>query len=427
MTGVITAVLYFVKDFSACTALLMIFRFIFLEKIRLKKLPVIGTAAMLAAAAFAGILLLPRAAEDYDSILDFVSNILYIIILFLFSESRKISRCIWTVLLCTWTADMFYSLFGSVLPKGLICEYAVNILLYSLLCLWLWLFAAKAKINFLPRVFEEIPKWVYAVIMLFELTCYYKEFGLSSDWYKILYIFSSAAVVLCILYLMFKIFYVSYQQNLILQQMAEQKIFGEQAVKGDEELRRFRHDYKNHMIVVNAYLENGKTDEARAYLLSVNDSLNGVINKIRTGNFVADAILNNKSVAAGKKGISIEFDGFIPPDGIKDEDLTTVISNLTDNAVEACEKLGGEAKIEIEANVSNGFFVFSITNPTSGETSGGLFTTKSDTKNHGFGIKNVKRVVERYNGFIITGAENGVFSADLRMKVKKDINAKKTP
>ncbi len=424
MSGAVTAVLYLLKDAVACVALLLIFRYIFANELKRARIASALLAAGYAVNAFAGNIYLPRVTEDYDLITDFVSNVLYILTVMLIIKGAKLSKAIWTVLLCICTVDMFYSIFSSVLPGGLIGEYIINIVFYAAICVWLYSVATNAQINFLPNVFDEIPKWVYAVLLLFELTCYYKEFGLSSRWYGVLYAVSSSAIILCLLYLVFKIFYMGHKQNQILRRLSEQKLFGESAVKGDDELRRFRHDYKNHMIVVSAFLKNGKAEEAEKYLASINADAGINETKIKTGNFVADAILNNKAQLAAEKGIEISFSGFIPPFGIGDGELSTIVSNLTDNAVEACEKLCGERLIEIEANVVNTFFVFSISNPADQEGSKGLFTTKPDAKNHGYGLKNVKRAVEKYNGVLVTGFDNGMFTVDLRLKLNNEKTGK---
>ena len=204
--------------------------------------------------------------------------------------------------------------------------------------------------------------------------------------------------------------------------MAIQKDFGEKAVIGDEELRRFRHDYKNHMIVVNAFLESGQVKEAREYLESVNDSINGVINKIKTGNFVSDAILNNKAVSAAKNSINIAFTGFVPSAGIKNEDLCTILANLVDNAVEACEKLTSVdiKTVEIEANIVNGFFLLSVSNPVEDGEKISLKTTKKNRKNHGIGLKNIERTVKKYEGAVVISCEANIFTADVRMKLLKE-------
>ena len=422
MTGV-TAAAYIIKDISAIISMLLIMRFIFLHEIRIKKAAIAFFGVILVANAAFGVFFLKGVTEDYKAVMDIISDVVYILSLRLMTDCKKTSRCIRLFLIYIFTTDMFYSLLSPYTGDILWIECLINTLIFSAVCAVLLLAVKKSEINFLPKVFEEIPKWIYAVLLLFELTCYYKEFGISYAWYNILYIVSSATVTLCVLYLVFKIFYLAHQQNIIIQQMAIQKDFGEKAISGDEELRRFRHDYKNHMIVVNAYLESGKVEEAREYLLTMNDSINGVVNKIRTGNFVADAILNNKSVSAAKNNTAIKFSGFIPPEGIHNEDICTILSNLVDNAVEACEKSEGEKEIRIESQIKNAFLIFSISNPATSpvDISAGRFrTTKPDKRYHGYGLKNVERAVKKYDGVISANLSDGVFTVDIRMKIKAE-------
>lgn len=419
--SVLTFTAYLIKDITAVISMLMIMRFIFLSEIKKRKVLGVFIGLALIVNSSVGVFCLSGVTEDYKAIMDAVSDLIYIIAMRFMTDTKKLSRCIWLFLIYIFTVDMFYSLLSPYTGDILWAECLINSLIFSVVCAVLFFSVRKSEINFLPKVFEEIPRWIYVVLLLFELTCYYKEFGVSYDWYNILYIISSATVTIGVLYLVFKIFYLAHQQNDIVQQMAIQKDFGEKTLNGDEELRRFRHDYKNHMIVVNAYLESGKIDEAREYLLSMNDTINGVINKVRTGNFVADAVLNNKSVAAAKISASLVFKGFIPPEGIKNEDLCTILSNLADNAIEAQERFEGERVIRFEANIKNGFFILSVTNPTESapvSENGKIRTTKRDRKNHGYGLRNVERTVKKYGGAMTAGAENGMFAVDIRMKIK---------
>lgn len=421
MISTVTAIAYTVKDAAAVISLLMIMRFVFLNKISLGKVKPFLVSAVLLFNAFFGVFFLMHQTPDYKAFMDFVSNICYIAAVQWLTDNKKLSKSIWLVFLYIFTVDMFFSLVSPYIGEPLYRECIVDTVIFVFVCIFLSVTAQKAQVNFLPQVFAQIPKWIYVVLLLFELTCYYKEFGISTAWYNVLYIVSSAAVIVCVLYLVFKIFYMAYQQNNILQQMAIQKDFGEKAVIGDEELRRFRHDYKNHMIVVNAFLESGKVKEAREYLESVNDSINGVINKIKTGNFVSDAILNNKAVSAAKNSVGLMFSGVIPSSGIRNEDLCTVLSNLVDNAVEACEKLTADTKtVEIEADAVNGFFLLSVSNPVMNGVGTGLKTTKRNKKNHGIGLKNVERTVKKYAGAMTFTCEENVFTADIRMKLQKE-------
>ena len=129
----------------------------------------------------------------------------------------------------------------------------------------------------------------------------------------------------------------------------------------------------------------------------------------------------DKAVSAAKNSIGLMFSGMIPSSGIRNEDLCTVLSNLVDNAVEACEKLTADTKtVEIEADAVNGFFLLSVSNPVMNGVGTGLKTTKRNKKNHGIGLKNVERTVKKYAGAMTFTCEENVFTADIRMKLQKE-------
>ena len=180
-------------------------------------------------------------------------------------------------------------------------------------------------------------------------------------------------------------------------------------------------DYRNHMIVVNAYLRSGRIDEASAYLAAISSRVDGTTNKIMTGNFVADAILNHKAVAAAEDEIVLTFDGAIPGEGIANEDLCTILANLLDNAIEACRALPpeGSRAIKVYGARQHDNFLLHVENPTTLEAVPAK-TTKRDRKNHGLGLKNVERAAKQYSGSVNCSVENHVFSADVRLCLKAE-------
>lgn len=421
MPAAVEAIAYFVKDVSAFASLVLVLRYVFLDRLKGKKI-ILPVMLVLFALTASGHLFL-RKVEDYDSIIDFISNILYILGAYFISSERRFMRTVWIVMLEICTVDTFWPLLSPVLPAGLVTEYAVNTAFYLIIIALIYYFAVKSGINALPQIFDEIPRWVFGLILFFEFTCYYKEFGFSPPYFDIVYSVLSVTVVICVLCLIFRLFYLNHRQNEVLKELAEQLEYGEKSLNGDEELRRFRHDYKNHMIVVNSLLSSGKTEEAREYLSSISEGISGAVSKIITGNMVADALVNNKLSSAAQNNIIIRFNGAVPKEGIRNEDLSTVLSNLLDNAVEAAAAVEGERVIRIKAGEVNGFFILSISNPCvkAPEASDGVFkTSKSDKTSHGFGIKNVLRAVKKYNGDMQTDFSDGVFTVDVRMKLKSE-------
>lgn len=422
MIDAATAIIYIIKDLSAVLSLLMIVRFVFLEKLRLNRASIVSFVILIILNSLLGIFLLKNRTSDFDSVMDFVSNLIYIFALLFLTEKAKPGRLILTVFVTVYTVDMFYALISSFTGANLIIEYAVNTVLFAAICFLIYVICVRSEMNFLPGAFSEIPVWVYFALLLFELTCYYKEYGASAQWYKAMYIISVTGIVFCLFYLFFRLSSMAHRQSAVFDRLERQKENLEAQLSGDEELRRFKHDYKNHMAVISALLSAGRIQDAEEYTKKLGSSVSDNLNLIRTGNHAADAIINHKYFEAKSKNIVLTFTGYIPAKCIDDIDICAVISNLLDNAIEASDKCKSDRIIRVEANLVRDHFWLTVTNPflnISVDKSGNLKTTKADKKNHGLGMKNVERIVEKYNGAVFTEYEYSVFTSNVRMRVKK--------
>ena len=132
--NVIYAVLYILKDIAAVFNLLMIMRFVFLEKLRISAAKSVFFTLLITANSAAGIFLLKNTVAEYDSVMDFVSQVIYIFILIFMTERVSKKRIILTVFVCVFTVDMLWALVSSYAGANLIIEYSVNIVLYSAAC-----------------------------------------------------------------------------------------------------------------------------------------------------------------------------------------------------------------------------------------------------------------------------------------------------
>ena len=416
----ITAISYVFKDAAAIISILMIMHYVFLDSLRNKKIYIITVVLSVFLNAFIGVFILMKIDATSDELMDFVSNVIFILAARTLTNQKKTVRIIWIVMLYLMTAEMLYSLFSSFLPKELYSECLVHGIMFSAVGILIYVFSTKSSYNILPQVFDEIPRWVFVAVMFFDLACYYKEFGISEEWYNMMYIFSSAMLILCVLYLFYRVFRLSFEQSNALKQIQLQSEYYSKKLEDETALRSFRHDYKNHMMVVDSYLKSGKLGEASEYLKAVNSEIKDALHPIHTGNFVADAVINSKRQKATEKGIELFYSGIVPEDGIEPQDVCLIFSNLIDNAIEATEKLDEKRQITVRSGIHSGVFILSVTNPCKGvsEREKGLFrTTKSDSKNHGIGLKNVRTAAEKYGGEFTVGVENGIFSADIRLNI----------
>lgn len=182
------------------------------------------------------------------------------------------------------------------------------------------------------------------------------------------------------------------------------------------DMRRFRHDYINHLHSVLSLIKMNEAGDAESYienLLKIEDT---PVMTYHTGNHLADAILSDKSEKFGSGKLT--FSGMIPSE-FDNVDLCTVLSNSLDNAVEACEKCGGD-RISVEAGLSHGYLLIKITNPTDKNVRFDTIppTSKEDPGNHGLGLLSIEQAAHKHGGRITINCADGIFELSVLMKAE---------
>ena len=202
----------------------------------------------------------------------------------------------------------------------------------------------------------------------------------------------------------------SYQRELIETHYAEVENMYKQ-------IRGWRHDYRNHIQTMKAYAALGDLNSIKTYLDALDTDLSTVDTVIKTGNAMADAILNSKISLAKSKNITVIADAHIPLAlKISELDLCVIIGNLFDNAIEASLKLPEEKRIiRIYMDMKNTQLYISFTNFTSAkklDKINGIFrTTKGD--GHGFGLLRIDNIIKRLDGYLSRNSEDGAFTTEI--------------
>lgn len=202
----------------------------------------------------------------------------------------------------------------------------------------------------------------------------------------------------------------SYQQELIETHYREVDNMYRQ-------IRGWRHDYRNHIQTMKAYAAAEDWDAIKRYLDLLDDDLTTVDTVIKTGNPMADAILNSKISLAKSKNIQVIADADIPLTLKSSEiDLCCIIGNLFDNAIEASLKLPEDRRmIRVYLDMRNTQLYISFTNLTAGKKlkkEGKLFRSTKG-KGHGFGLVRIDAIVERLDGYISCNSEDGAFTTEI--------------
>ena len=224
-----------------------------------------------------------------------------------------------------------------------------------------------------------------------------------------------------IIYLLFNCISKQYFENisLLMEKQVEQQVEHYKKInKLTDDLRDFRHDYKNHMICLQSLLNNKQYDEALSYVKSITNQEILDSNKFFSGNQIADAILTDKNELAQKNNCKIIFDGSVS-DEISVSNLCTILSNALDNSIEACSKIDSDETqiIDVKCVASELIQIIRISNPNL-DNNAVTETSKADRKNHGFGLSNIRRTVERMDGQMIISSQYPTFVLEIEFKVK---------
>ncbi len=192
----------------------------------------------------------------------------------------------------------------------------------------------------------------------------------------------------------------------------------EELEKMDAEMRRFRHDYTNHLQSILSLIQMKEYSDAKEYIEKIQkNTYRSATVMFYSGNKLADAILADKSAALDEH-CRIEYSG-IMPNSIENVELCIILSNSLDNAIEACREIHSPCTISVFAGLQQGYFVMSIKNPTVRSDSFYNIpqTTKTEKEQHGLGLYNIESAVKKYNGQMKIKCENGVFELMITMKL----------
>jgi signal transduction histidine kinase len=183
--------------------------------------------------------------------------------------------------------------------------------------------------------------------------------------------------------------------------------------------RSFKHDLNNHLAVLKLLVEKNEHNEAMKHIEQMTDAIVTANEYAQSGNIIIDSILNFKLQEAVQHGISISLELNIPEQlYITSYDMSVILGNLLDNAINACSKLEKDKRLDIKIKYKRGRLITKITNTYNGNlnySGDNLITSYEDKENHGMGFKNIKSVLDKYNGEMEIEHTENVFTVVLLM------------
>lgn len=184
------------------------------------------------------------------------------------------------------------------------------------------------------------------------------------------------------------------------------------------QLRGIKHDYRNHLQGMSAFIETDQLDELQIYIKQLNNELNQVDSIIRTGNTMIDALVNTKLTIAHEQGVELYATAIAPEKlSIENIDLAIILGNLLNNAIEAttqkdAKETGQFIRLYIAPMQEN--LYISMTNTMKKNPQPQFLSLKAPNR-QGYGIHRIDQAVEKYQGLVNRQWEDGVFATEITM------------
>lgn len=191
------------------------------------------------------------------------------------------------------------------------------------------------------------------------------------------------------------------KEQLSTERAKSQTAMYRQISESFDQQKKREHEYKNEMMILSSLLKQNEMEKLHKLLNKYNDEIAHRMDAIDTNHVIVNAILNTKHQEAREKGIVFVLKvNDLSRLHMEDQDIVVILSNMLNNAIEACEKCRGKRIIRVKTVKEDGNIIFSVIN-TIGEIpqfTDGKYRTTKDEQFHGMGIDNVKEIVSKYGG-----------------------------
>ena len=297
---------------------------------------------------------------------------------------------------------------------------SIKVITYTLsnFLFYIVILLVKSMIGQEDRIYQK-ERWAVLIMIpvISAVTDIMLLYGGYEQWITVAVLFCLFMINIAFFYL-YQIIVSNYEiemqnQSLMLQNKAYQQQL-DMIHATEERLTRAKHDFKNHLIILEGLIRVDEKEELKEYFHKMDQEYQLSEDYIYTGNKILDGLINNKLKIMKTTGASIEMNIQIPEKmEVNAFDLVIVIGNLLDNAMEALNQQEC-GSFYLEISYKKGMLFIYVWNTYEGELlkKGDMMisTKKKSNEPHGIGLSNIRRVVEQYHGDMIIHTENNIFS-----------------
>jgi signal transduction histidine kinase len=189
------------------------------------------------------------------------------------------------------------------------------------------------------------------------------------------------------------------------------------------EVGGLKHETRNHFAAMRTYLEGGRLEEALSYLNQYSKQVIAVTETVYHDNFLINSVVGDLLQRARERDIKVDLNLKAAPARIADPDLYSLLSNIADNALEACMTMPDDRERFIRLTVARRepYLNIRCVNSKSGEiiiADGKIQTTKTGS-GHGYGLWTIGRIVDAYDGIMNIDHDENTFTVIAALKDQK--------
>ncbi|AFS78959.1 ATP-binding domain-containing protein [Gottschalkia acidurici 9a] len=209
----------------------------------------------------------------------------------------------------------------------------------------------------------------------------------------------------------------------IENQLKIQKEYYKELYSSQNEIRRIKHDINANLLAIHGYLEKNDLESAKNYILELTGEVKSIKNYFDTGIASLDSILNSKCKRIKEINSKLDYKLAISKEIVIDHiDISILLSNAIDNAIEATEKISetnSNRTIIVKLSTVQEYISIVIINPVYENIDVNfLETTKIDKTYHGYGLSTIRNIVNKYDGDLDISCANKFFKLSVLLKNK---------
>ena len=212
-----------------------------------------------------------------------------------------------------------------------------------------------------------------------------------------------------------------YENDVLRQKIQNYSNQMEIMLQGEEKVKALRHDMKHHMSELKLMAMKHENKAIQKYIDDMEEFIENPNEIVSSGNVEIDSMLNYMLQRAKKELRVVNVKMQIPAAVSHFFDLNVILGNLLENAIEAAMKTE-EKQLDIDIKLKQGVMRIKIENSFSGRIKKGrqgLLTTKEKKEQHGIGLSNVRKIVEKYNGIMEICPSDNIFCVKLILYMSK--------